>query len=95
MKTYDLLSMKGYPMYQTLNCKSTGMDGVYETGESVITIVSLDPISVGDNLRYGNNFMHTVSEIIEEREPNGNHPTEALYQKIKCNYKRALPQEKN
>jgi len=93
MKNYNLLAHKGYPMYQKLKMRSTGIDKDKNevNGVSEINIVVTEPLEFGDTLsRY--NELHTVVKVQETREPRGEHVDGALFQIVECLYVDKLPQ---
>lgn len=91
MKNYNLLSPKGYPMYQQINMKSNGVQGQYEIGVGNLDIVSIEKIQVGDLLGLAP-YSLTVTEINEEREPKGKHRDGAIFQRIAFSYIKPLAQ---
>lgn len=93
MKKHNLLSHKGYPMYQKIKLTNKGIsvDKNQTFGDSIVDIVVLEPLEQGDAL-LRHTEIHMVTDVLESREPRGEHPEGAIFQKVQCSYVNELPQ---
>lgn len=94
METYNLLSFRGYPMYQKIKREMKGMDKSNNTtfGDSFVDVVVLTELQQGDKLIFGNET-HIVDAVEEQRVPRGNHTSDAIFQRVKCSFVNQLPAE--